>query len=315
MRSTKTFSHEVRAELATIWPDRLCCIRAELAGLLGAEGIQCSGECYVTLGNPAVTRKAYRLLKAVGIEARIQIGPGYRHPAKKAYRVRWGSETTPDEDQFIQELLSDASKKRCCMRSFLRGAFICRGSVSSPEKQYHLEIVIDDRHFADRLRETFKSVGLASRIVKRRGSDVIYLKEAEEIVEALNIMGAHGALLKLENLRIVKDMRNRVNRLVNSETANVQKTVDAAVTQIEAIEMIDKEMGLIHLPESLRTVARLRLENPYANFRELGEMMEPKLSKSGISYRMKKLATYAERLSDKQSISEGTGGHKWNGTE
>ena len=141
------------------------------------------------------------------------------------------------------------------------------------------------------------ALGLEGRRT-RREARVVYLKDSEQIVEALKEMGARKAIFEMENVRIVKGMRNRVNRLVNSETANVEKTVNAALAQLEAIRIIDEQVGLDSLPLPLRSLARLRLQHPYASLRELGELLTPKVSKSGVSYRMNQLMDRARKLAE-----------------
>ena len=187
-------------------------------------------------------------------------------------------------------------RKKCCRRAYLRGAFLNRGSVTNPEKTYHLEIVTEQTAAAERIFHTMVSLDLEAGLIQRQGSWVVYLKEGQLIVNLLNLMGAHSALLSFENVRVMKDMRNRINRLVNCETANVDKTVKAALDQIEDIERIDAELGLENLPGKLQDVARARLANPYASLQELGNSLSPKLSKSGVNYRLRQLKKIAQEL-------------------
>ena len=140
------------------------------------------------------------------------------------------------------------------------------------------------------------SFGLNARIVTRKGNYVIYLKEGEQISDILNIIEAHQALLQFENIRVVKDVKNNVNRLVNCETANLNKTINASIKQVENIEYIDSKIGIEKLPKSLQQLARLRLENKDASLKELGAMMDPPIGKSGINYRFKKIEQIAEDL-------------------
>lgn len=181
-------------------------------------------------------------------------------------------------------------------KAYIRGAFLGGGSVSNPEKTYHLEFVTHNCDYADDLSKLINEYGLNSKVIQRKNSFIVYLKEGEQIVDLLNIIGAHSALLDLENVRIMKEMRNNINRLVNCETANLSKTVNAAVRQIECIRLIQKEIGLLRLPENLREIAELRLKYPDESLKELGEMLNPKVGKSGVNHRLRRIEKIAEEL-------------------
>jgi len=187
-------------------------------------------------------------------------------------------------------------KSFCCKRAFLRGAFLAVGSMSNPEKGYHLEYVCADAQQAAQLMDTLLVYGIRAKTVVRKKYQVVYIKESEEIVELLNVIGAHISLMKLENLRILKDMRNSINRRVNCETANISKTVHAATKQIADIQYIKEHYGFDNLKENLRQVAELRLEYPDAALKELGEYLSPPVGKSGINHRLRKLSELAEKL-------------------
>ena len=147
-------------------------------------------------------------------------------------------------------------------RAYIRGAFIGGGSISNPERTYHLEFVTHSEEYAIDLKDIINTFGLNSKVIQRKSSHIIYIKEGEQIVDLLNIIGAHSSLLELENIRIMKEMRNNVNRLVNCETANLSKTVNEAVRQVESIRLIQNKIGLQRLPQNLREVAELRLNYP-----------------------------------------------------
>lgn len=147
-----------------------------------------------------------------------------------------------------------------------------------------------------------KDFGLQARSIQRKGHHLVYLKEGQEIVDFLNVTGAHSALLNLENIRIMKEMRNQVNRIVNCETANLSKTVDASIRQIESIRYIQEHAGLDSLPQNLYEIALLRLENPDVSLTELGKMLEPPLSKSGVNHRLRKI----ERMAESMGFSQGS---------
>lgn len=181
-------------------------------------------------------------------------------------------------------------------RAYIRGAFIGGGSISNPEKTYHLEFVTHSEEYAVDLSKLINSYGLNSKVIQRKNSYIIYIKEGEQIVDLLNIIGAHSCLLELENIRIMKEMRNNVNRLVNCETANLSKTVNAAVRQVESIKLIQSQIGLQRLPKNLREIAELRLNYPDESLKELGEMLDPPVGKSGVNHRLRKIEKIAEEL-------------------
>lgn len=191
-----------------------------------------------------------------------------------------------------EDIISDEESKR----AYIRGAFLGGGSISNPEKTYHLEFVTHDHDYATALSKLINSYKLNSKVIQRKNSFVIYLKEGEQIVDLLNIIGAHSALLELENIRIMKEMRNNVNRIVNCETANLSKTVNAAVRQVESIKLIESEIGLDRLPKNLKEVARLRLAYPDESLKELGAMLNPPVGKSGINHRLRRIEKIADEL-------------------
>ena len=186
---------------------------------------------------------------------------------------------------------SEAEKRR-----LLREAFLQSGSISDPEKFYHLEIVLPSEEQAQQIRAMMEEFALDGKIVERKGHYVVYLKEGAQIADMLRVMEASLALMEFENIRIVKEMRNSINRQVNCEAANLGKTISAAVKQVEDIKFISTKVGLENLPEGLAETARKRLEYPEATLKELGELMEPPLGKSGVNHRLKKLSELAESL-------------------
>ena len=187
-------------------------------------------------------------------------------------------------------------KNACCRRSFLRGAFLCCGSMSAPEKGYHLEFVCAHEKQAEQLKEIITQFDIEAKIVSRKKYFVVYLKEGAGIVDLLNVMEAHVALMELENLRIVKEVRNSINRRVNCEAANISKTVHASARQVEDIEYIKEHYGFLRLPDNLREMAEVRLEYPDAALKELGQYLNPPVGKSGVNHRLRKLSELADRL-------------------
>jgi DNA-binding protein WhiA len=189
-------------------------------------------------------------------------------------------------------------RHNCCKRAFIRGAFLAAGSMSNPEKSYHIEIVCMAMKKAEQLKSVINSFGLDAKVVGRKKSYVVYLKEGSQIVDLLNIMEAPIALMEMENIRILKEMRNSVNRKVNCETANINKTVSAAMKQVEDIRYIRDTIGLKELPEGLREIAELRLEYPNETLKELGDLLQTPLGKSGVNHRLRKLSEIAEHLKE-----------------
>ena len=188
----------------------------------------------------------------------------------------------------------------CCKRAYIRGAFLSSGSVTNPEKTYHLEFVNTNLQYAEELKNLISFFDIETKIVKRKEHYVLYVKEGELIVNLLNVMGAHVALMDFENVRILKDMRNNLNRIVNCETANLGKIVAASVKQVEDINYIMKNSDFSELPENLIEVAKLRVEYPDASLKELGQMMKPPVGKSGVNHRLKKLGILADTLREEK---------------
>ena len=288
-----SFSSEVKEEMARhISPARHCQI-AELSAIMsfcGQIGREPNGT--YTIGflteNEAVVRKAFTLLK-------------------KAYNIETGFALTEEEIRgFLQKIgnleepvSSLVIKNACCRRAFLRGAYLSVGSMSDPAKGYHLEFACTDERKAAQLKEVAATFDIESRIILRKKYFVVYLKEGSGIVDLLNVCEAPVALMKLENMRILKEISNTVNRRVNCETANIAKTVNAASKQVEDIEFLKNFYGLTNLPKSLREMAEIRLEHPDAPLKELGEYFDPPIGKSGVNHRLRKLCELADKIREK----------------
>lgn len=191
-------------------------------------------------------------------------------------------------------------EKACCKRAFLKGAFVGAGTLCDPEKEYRFDIICNCKEHAQLLQDLFAEFAISTKIALRRGKYVLYLKEGEAISDALNVLEAHKAMMQFENVRIVKEMRGSVNRQVNCETANIQKTVAAAMKQTEDIRLIAEKKGLESLDDNLLAVARARLSNPEVTLAELGNLMSPPVSKSAVNHRMRKLGELANTLRTKE---------------
>ncbi len=307
-----SFSVNTKNELARIMAAKPCCQMAELAAMVKMDGlIQISHSqmsLHLLTESAAVARKVFTYLKNLfGVHTDILMKKKARLKKNNVYLVRMlpqpevarvlSSVGMIDEQGQLPDIIKpELIKKDCCRRSYLRGVFLGGGSVSDPEGDYHLEILVNDENFSLALCQLMKRYGLTAKINKRKNWDVVYLKGSEEIVKLLNLMGAHGALLNFENARIYKDVRNSVNRLVNCETANLNKTVNAAVEQIKDIKLIEEAIGLFKLPVNLREVAELRLKYPDTCLKELGEMLVPRIGKSGVNHRIRRIQRIAQKI-------------------
>ena len=285
-----SFSREVKEELAGHTGGARHCQLAELAAIMSFSGqYGRDGEGLYTIGfqleNEDVLRKGFTLVeKTYNIEKKI----GFTQEEMQDFYHNFGDLQEPADSRLLQ--------KSCCRRAFLRGAFLCVGSISDPKKGYHLEFVCTQESKARQLQQVIQKFAIEAKIVSRKKYYVVYIKEGAGIVDLLNVMGAHVALMKLENLRIVKEMRNSINRRVNCETANITKTVNAASRQIEDILFLRDHYGLQKLSPALREMAEVRLEYPDAPLKELGGHLDPPVGKSGVNHRLCKLSELAEKV-------------------
>lgn len=284
-----SFSSDVKKELLGQVPRSRHCQLAELAGIINMDGaIDKDTGCLVLESENELVIHKYEVLM------------------KKAFSVDAGSPLTQGDTKRIMSALKLEKPgyaadglilmQTCCKRAYLRGVFMAAGAISNPQKSYHFEIVCKSSSQAEQIQEILKGFDTDAKIVGRKSHYVVYLKEGSNIVDCLNVMEAYVSLMNLENVRILKEMRNSVNRKVNCETANIKKTVNAAVKQIEDIELIRDKTGLEKLPDVLKETARLRLEYPEATLKELGGYFDPPVGKSGVNHRLKKLSAIAEEL-------------------
>lgn len=315
-----SFSAEVKDELSRKFSTARHCQIAEIAAIVGVCGrIMISAtDTYmvrVSTENTLTARKYYTLLKKTfGINPEIVIKNSDR-PARTnlysvivrkhadAVRLLQALKLLNENDELIYEypLVNPLLvQQTCCKRAFIRGVFLTAGSISDPNKFYHFEIVCNSEEKADQLKDIINSFELGAKMVRRKKNFVVYIKEGAQIVELLNIMEAHVALMNLENIRIVKGVKNNVNRQVNCETANLNKVVAASVKQIDDIRYIEETVGLGSLAEGLEELAELRLQYPEAPLKELGQLLSKPLGKSGVNHRLKKISEIAEKLRDER---------------
>lgn len=298
-----SFSSDVKKELARQLGKARHCQLAELAGILMMDGFyEADKNILGLMTDNVILQDKYKLLlkELFFIEEAENLSSEDMDRIFRALKY--------SKENSISQTLGKCStsgmllKRRCCKRAFLRGTFMASGSISDPRKSYHFEIVCTSVEQAIQLVEIMKDFEADAKIVERKGHFVVYLKEGSQIVDMLNVMEAYVALMNLENVRILKEISNSVNRKVNCETANINKTVSAAVKQVADIEYIKAHMDLKDLPKNLKDMAIVRLENPEAPLKELGEYLEPPVGKSGVNHRLRKLGEIADELRERYSF-------------
>jgi hypothetical protein len=316
-----SFSSTTKNELSRLPIEDRCCAIAELAAIVRMCGtIQISGIGKINLKfgteNAAIARRIFTLLKML-YDTNIEVMVRKNRQLKKNNNYLIVINNTKITKKILEdvgfltnkdisfydvsyEMPENLIKNRCCRRSYIRGAFLGGGSISNPEKTYHMEFVTNSEEHGIDLSNIINSFDLNSKIVIRKDNYVVYIKEGEQLVDILNIMGAHQALLKFENIRVFKDVRNNINRLVNCETANLGKTIDASLRQVENIEYIDSKIGIKKLPENLQEIALLRLEYRESSLKELGTKLNPPVGKSGVNHRFRRIEEIAEELRRKE---------------
>jgi DNA-binding protein WhiA len=311
-----SFTRQVKQELVRQRPKPLCCGAWELIAFLQLRGYLTIGQGRQILSiraeDTALARYLFSLLKTAGIAAPAVLKQQQHSLGRKIYLVQ------VDGEESIEALLvylgmKEAGRmlqldrpsplsipRRCCRRAYARGAFLAGGSLSiAGSSGYHLEINCSYQEDAACLRDGLSQFSLRPFLRRHNGCYSLYLKNAEAIADFLRVIGANSSLLELESARVVKSMRNQVNRLVNCDTANLEKIVSSAQQQLRAIELIERRVGLSNLPSSLREAARLRRRYPEASLKELGEKMEPPLGKSGMNHRFRQLGHLARQWDQK----------------
>lgn len=311
-----SFSYDVKQELSRE-RSKTCCQKAELlsiilmAGSIGISGGSKEPYLKIKTEHAAFSRKIYKLLKKylnTSIKTTVTKNDSLKKNNIYAFTVKLSAakcflnqlglslkskEKKLDVDKWPNPTLI---KKNCCKCSYLRGAFLGSGSLSDPKGPYHLEIITTNKTQAEELVEIMVDLGLKAKINEQKDKFKVYIKDGDSISDFLGLVGAHKSLLEYENIRVVKDVRNNVNRIVNCETANLNKIVDASLRQISSINYLKKEGVFEKLPDKLKDIAEVRLQYPDLSLKELGQMMTPVLGKSGVSYRLKKIQRIAEKL-------------------
>ncbi len=307
-----SFSQDVKEELVMQIGDARHCRLAELAAILTYGGQLVEDKAHLLLRlqteSHVVARKYFTLLrKTFNINIEISVKRNKASKEGQIYTLIIMNKdiilnifqaTKIDIDDVEDGRIGSPSQlvvqNTCCKRAFIRGAFISSGSMSNPKKSYHLEFVTEDIKKAEKLKEVIFAFSIEAKIILRKRYYVVYIKEGSQIVDLLNVMEAHVSLMSLENVRILKEMRNQVNRQVNCEAANINKTVMAASKHIDDILYIRDNVGFGNLNEGLEDIARLRIQHPEASLKELGEMLLPPIGKSGVNHRLRKISVIAE---------------------
>lgn len=310
-----SFASETRNELARVQADKKCCMLAEISGFIrvcGSIGLAGGGKFRIvtTTENPAVARHFKMLVKQYfNVETSLEVGEGTSLKKGKCYIVTIGPEQLSEQIlretgilmiregmNFISDgIHSEIIRKKCCKKAYLRGIFLGSGTVTDPEKEYHFEITCATDILASDLMKMINSFdGIKAKKTVRKKDYVVYVKNSEQIVDILAIMGASGKLFEYEDVRIKKGIRNQANRINNCDQANIDKAVAAAERHIANIRKIEETIGLENIPEKLREVAELRLKHPDVSLTELGEMIDPPMKKSGINKRLLKIEEIAK---------------------
>lgn len=295
-----SFSSKVKDELLNIETETPCCILAESYGLmLFGRGFS-SSEVYISTENSKVAMR-YKALAERFTDNPCEV----TETASGKLRV---SVKTKEDRLKVLAAFGYSGKERtrrlnwaniseeCCIGSFLRGVFLACGTVNSPEKNYHFEFVVPHMYLSKDLIKFISDIDLCPKAVTRNGSYVLYFKDSTEIEDILAVMGAQSSTLELMGVKMYKDMRNNVNRRLNFESANLDRTVNAALMQSDAIEKLIQHNMLTELSPELQEIAKLRLENPDYSLKQIGDLLSLPLSRSGVNHRLKKLCTLAQEL-------------------
>jgi len=275
-----SFSSEIKEELSKISNlSKKNLVLAEFIGyIISVNTIKCDNKIKFSTENQYNINRFNKLLLNLNIDYTIQF-------QGKVYSIEFFKENMPNIDK--KDYTQDEKK------AIIRGAFLGSGSLNNPNNNYHFEIILQNEERAFIIKNIFDEYEIATKILKRKKGYSVYCKDAEEISKILALMGANKSVLKYEEIRVLKETRNNINRLVNCETANLNKTINASVGQIEAIKKLKENNEFETLPENLKEIANLRLQNPDATLVELGKMLENPIGKSGVNHRLKKIQEIA----------------------
>lgn len=304
-----SFSYEVKSETAKIEPESSCCLMARVISVLLFAGVyNCNGSIKLSTESANVAR--FFCVCVRPFFKNIVVNYSKNFNSSNLYTIN--CRLSDDEIRFVNDNFSvyenflilksadgyacESLAKKCCMKTFVRAAFLSAGSVSSPKKTYHLEFSVKNSYSSKLLKSILSDFSFHAKLVKRRNVFVLYFKDSEVIADILTFMGAHKMLLDFLDTKIIKELRNNANRLVNCETANIQKTANASALQIQSIKRIKNSGIFKSLDKSLRELAELRLSNPEDSLAELGGKCTPPITKSGVKRRMDKIVNLSSQL-------------------
>ena len=295
-----SFTAELKEEILEKENSKKCCDIAELAGIIAFASTIKNGYIQITLENRIVARRIVKQLeKVAGIRAGIEVKPGGGVRKNDTFII-----SVTDYKKMLEFLGLGTSlecfpksiqKSECCQKAFVRGAFLGGGTVSDPQKRYHLEFVTSNAEISEGFAGIFSSLDIKCGRVERRGKYVVYFKDCDTICDVLAMAGVMNGVVEIYEVKVIKDKKNEINRLINSEVANLSKVVDAAISQKAAIEKIRDTVGLDTLPETLKKLAEARLEYPEEGLAQLGARMKPPIGKSGVNHRMRKIIEISKR--------------------
>jgi len=303
-----SFTQTVKEELISREYESGCCQYAELAGIIAFSGVvrkeQGDYSIRITTESSGLARKVFKLSKQLfGAAARIEIRRHAHEKAIHSYVViinnaaaLLGGLEMLERGAVNFRISNDIVGEECCAGAFIRGAFLGGGSIADPERRYHMEFVTSHFSLSKDFRALFERFGINARTVVRKSNYVTYFKESEAICDCLAAAGAHNAVLNIYNIKILKEIKNQANRVTNFESANIHKTVDASIKQVEAIRKIERTTGIDKLPKGLQRLARLRLEYTDISLSELGQMLDPPIGKSGVNHRIRRIMQIAKEL-------------------
>ena len=295
-----SFSSQVKNELVKIEYDENCCKKSLLYGMALFAKSFSFREFIFQSENEAIVSLFKRLLKELcNIDCSVLVSP-----SGKSFTIELSKSNSAKlmtyfgHSEVETSIRVNAANFSCpqCQNAFFAGAFLSCGTISSPEKNYHLEFAIAFLNLSKSFVTTLQEMELSPKITKRKGYNIVYFKESEAIEDSLYLMGAANSMFDMMNVKIVKEIRNSANRKANCETANIEKMVAAASPQIDAILKIQSKKGLDFLPDSLKEMAEMRLENPDSSLSELAEMFNPPLSRSGVNHRLQRIVDIAKEL-------------------
>lgn len=317
----ENFSQLVRDEVTRVQlPVCRKCIKAELSAIIHMAGsIHLTGRQNISLSistsSAGVARKAIKLIKAVYFlesEVRVEqvekLGKYHRYLLIIPFQpglieILYDLGMLTREHSLESGINSALVRQECCRASFLRGAFLAGGSITDPQKKtYHLELVTQNEEFANGLVYLMNLLNIKAKLGLRKGNFLVYLKDSNGIARFLSLINAHAAVIKLEEIRVIKGLRGEVNRLVNCETANLEKTLSAAWELVELIKELKNTNNLKRLPVNLQQTALLRVDYPEVTLKELGELHSPPISKSAVNHRLRLIRQFAKKFTDKEGI-------------